>query len=112
MGELLIWLVRVIIYTVIVRAVLRLIFPSRSANGSRGNGNFRYASSGPQGPRAAGPRPAAPPAERAGGTLVRDPQCGTYVAESSAIVVGSGADRVSFCSTDCRDRYLAARKAS
>jgi hypothetical protein len=110
MGEILIWVVRVIIYTVIVRVVLKLIMPSRSAGGPR-TGGFRYTTSGP-GPRAAGPRPAPPPQERLGGTLVRDPQCGTYVPESRAVIVGTGADRLTFCSTACRDAYQAARKAS
>lgn len=111
MGEILIWLVRVIIYTVIVRGVLKLIMPSRSAGGRRARGGFRYTTSGP-GARAAGPRPASPPQERLGGTLVRDPQCGTYIPESRAVIVGTGTDRVTFCSTACRDAYLAARKAS
>ena len=39
--------------------------------------------------------------ERAGGTLVQDPHCGTYVAESRAVVLGS----LKFCSTACRDAY-------
>ena len=56
------------------------------------------------GPR---PRPAARQAggpvqqERAGGNLVRDPQCGTYVPESRAIRAGE----LYFCSTTCRDAY-------
>jgi hypothetical protein len=51
-------------------------------------------------------RPAAPRAEeRAGGTLVRDPHCGTYIPESRAIRAGSGDQTVYFCSTACRDAY-------
>jgi len=44
-------------------------------------------------------------AERAGGTLVRDPHCGTYVPESRALSVGTGSDVVHFCSSACRDAW-------
>jgi len=50
--------------------------------------------------------------EREGGTLVRDPHCGTYVAQSRAIRVGSGSTTLYFCSTACRDAYLAAERTS
>jgi len=82
------WLLDAVIALLIVRALLRLLFGSRR-------------------------RPAARQAttrmpERSGGTLVRDPQCGTYVAESRAIRVGSGPRTLYFCSTACRDAYAAA----
>ena len=48
-------------------------------------------------------RPQTP--ERVGGTLVRDPQCGTYLPESHAI----GAHGLFFCSTTCRDKWVSAR---
>jgi len=54
-------------------------------------------------------RPPAGSSERSGGTLVRDPHCGTYIPESRAIRVGSGDQTQYFCSTDCRDAY--ARRA-
>jgi hypothetical protein len=58
-------------------------------------------------------RPNAPPrsapGERAGGTLVRDPQCGTYVAVSRAVRVGSGDQATYFCSAQCRDAHAAAQ---
>jgi YHS domain-containing protein len=47
-------------------------------------------------------------AEREGGTLVRDPQCGTHVPKSRSFQVGHGATALYFCSTDCRDKYAAA----
>jgi hypothetical protein len=88
---LLIWLVRVILITMIVRVVLGF-FSQLSAPRSR-----RPASGPP-------PRPK----ERAGGTLVRDPQCGTYLPATRAISAGSGANLQYFCSEDCRRAYLAA----
>jgi YHS domain-containing protein len=48
--------------------------------------------------------------EREGGTLVRDPQCGTYVPKSRSFQVGHGATALYFCSTDCRDKYAAAQR--
>jgi hypothetical protein len=39
--------------------------------------------------------------------LVRDPECGVYIAENRALPVGSGAKVVHFCSMACRDRYFA-----
>jgi hypothetical protein len=53
-------------------------------------------------------RPASRMSERAGGTLVRDPQCGTYIPEARALLVGRGADAMHFCSATCRDAWMAA----
>jgi YHS domain-containing protein len=39
--------------------------------------------------------------------MVRDPVCGTFVLPSQAITLGDGSRRVSFCSTECRDKYRA-----
>jgi len=49
-----------------------------------------------------------PVAERKGGTLVRDPNCGTYLPESRAITVGA----LHFCSSACRDAYAAAHRGN
>lgn len=38
--------------------------------------------------------------------LVRDPVCGTHVAEELAVSVLTGNELVHFCSAECRDRYL------
>jgi uncharacterized protein len=46
--------------------------------------------------------------ERAGGTLVQDPQCGTYLPKSRALAIGAGGDAKYFCSQACRDAYAAA----
>jgi hypothetical protein len=46
---------------------------------------------------------AALPGER----LVRDPICGTHVAERLALPFGDGRTVVHFCSATCRDQYVA-----
>jgi YHS domain-containing protein len=38
--------------------------------------------------------------------LVRDPVCGTHVAEVLAIPLRDGGEVVHFCSTACRDKYV------
>ena len=39
--------------------------------------------------------------------LVRDPECGTFVAPSTALSYGSGAQMRFFCSEKCRRAYQA-----
>lgn len=54
-------------------------------------------------------------AEQLRGTLVRDPQCGTFVPSDGAITSGRGANVEHFCSATCRDAWLvshASRSAS
>jgi hypothetical protein len=49
--------------------------------------------------------PSGPPARRRtsnAGKLVKDPVCGMYVAEETALQAGGS----SFCSEDCRQKYL------
>jgi YHS domain-containing protein len=46
-----------------------------------------------------------PPPVRAGGTLYKDPICGTYVSVDSAIAQNVGGETVYFCSAECRDKY-------
>jgi hypothetical protein len=79
------WLIRLVIVAVILRLVARLFGGAR--------------------PRT-GPARSQKRVERAGGALVRDPQCGTHIPVSRALVVGRGADAKYFCSTGCRDQYL------
>lgn len=90
---LLFWIIRLVIIILIIRMVVQL-FSSRTRVG------------GGRQPRKSERTP-----ERLGGTLVRDPQCGTYVAQDRAIASGSGADTIYFCSTDCRDAWKVARRA-
>ncbi|MBD5627115.1 MAG: transcriptional regulator [Desulfovibrio sp.] len=42
----------------------------------------------------------------AAGEMVRDPECGTYVAVDSAISVRDGEKVHYFCSYECRDKFL------
>jgi YHS domain-containing protein len=39
------------------------------------------------------------------GVLRKDPQCGTYVSESSSVSMKVGGESLYFCSTACRDKY-------
>jgi uncharacterized protein len=91
MTPLLLWIVRLIVLLVVIRLIVRGIY---SLMGQRQMS-----------------RPPQSVAERAGGTLVRDPQCGTYIPESRALVLGRGADALHFCSTSCRDTWRAAHGA-
>jgi uncharacterized protein len=78
----------VLVAIVIIRLISRLLFRSRSA--------ARRGTAPPQTP------------ERSGGTLVRDPQCGTYIPEARAIQARTGNSVLFFCSPACRDAYMAA----
>ena len=40
--------------------------------------------------------------------MVRDPVCGTFILPGQAVTLADGSRRVSFCSTNCRDKYRAA----
>ena len=82
-----VWIARTLIFLLLLRIVLRLIF------GSLGGGS---------GKTRPGPVRST---ERAGGALVRDPNCGTYIPKTSAVVLGSGADAKYFCSDKCRNEY-------
>ncbi|MEW5772698.1 MAG: transcriptional regulator [Thermodesulfobacteriota bacterium] len=42
----------------------------------------------------------------ASGEMVKDPICGSYVEKDSPIRVRSGENVHSFCSYECRDKYL------
>jgi uncharacterized protein len=88
MGRLASWLLDAIVLFLLARMVVRLLTGARSV---RRQGPTR-------GPRAETP-------ERSGGTLVRDPHCGTYVPQSRAIASRSGIETLYFCSAACRDAY-------
>ena len=83
------WIFRILLILLVIRLLVRAVYgfmrPSRSGAG-RAPGQMR---------------------ERAGGELVRDPNCGTFIPRSTAIAVGSGADTKYFCSDTCRDQFLA-----
>ncbi len=86
MARLVSWLLDALVLFLIVRTFMRAIGGGGAARKSR-------------------PTTSAPTPERSGGTLVRDPQCGTYVPESSAVRVKAGDKTLYFCSTACRDAY-------
>ena len=88
--SLLLWTLRILVLLLILRFLLRL-FTARPAPADRR----------PRGTRRQ---------ERLGGTLVRDPHCGTYVPASSAITVGRGNAVHHFCSAGCRDAWAAAHR--
>jgi uncharacterized protein len=86
--RMLVWAFRILIIMFIMRLVLRAIFPRRTGRAAR--------------------KPSARVAERAGGALVRDPQCGTYIPQAGAVSAGGTAGAVFFCSDRCRDAWLTA----
>ena len=83
MGRLIAFLIDALVLFFIVRMIFRLVTRSRPVQRSRPTSTH----------------------ERSGGTLVRDPQCGTYIPESRAIRVRSGDGTLYFCSAACRDAY-------
>jgi YHS domain-containing protein len=88
-GRLISWLLDAIVLYMMFRTVARLLTGGETAQ------RRRAPSAGPQAKRP----------ERVGGTLVRDPQCGTYIPEASAVRLPSGDHTLYFCSTACRDAY-------
>jgi YHS domain-containing protein len=83
------WIVRLLIIVMIVRFVVSLFTSGRR-------------------PAPAQRRPAQPQ-ERIGGTLVRDPQCGTYLPQERAIAASGGGGTEYFCSSACRDAWASRR---
>ena len=85
-----IWAFRIILILLIIRFLLNL-FSRR--------------------PIAAGRQRSQTAPERIGGTLVRDPHCGTYVPQTNAIAVRRGASSIYFCSAGCRDAWTSGKRA-
>ena len=85
------WLLRFIILTILINMVIRFFMSKRRASPSM-----------PGGGRTSRVR------ERQGGTLVRDPQCGTYIPRSNALQLGNGDAAHYFCSDGCRAAWTAA----
>jgi len=77
-----------------LRSILRSIFGS-SNNGS--SSNTPRQSSAP-----------AQPTVIAGGELMKDPVCGTYVSTVGSVSQKVDGQVMYFCSTECRDKYRAA----
>ena len=85
------WIVRIVVVLLVVRMVVRMFTAQATARR-----------------QAPGPRR---PAERLGGTLVRDPNCGTYIPQTTAIAITSGESTAFFCSTRCRDAWAASHRS-
>jgi uncharacterized protein len=49
------------------------------------------------------------PSVRVDDVMIQDPVCGAYFPQSRAVVLDTDGEVLSFCSTECRDRYLAER---
>ena len=86
-AELVEWLLRALVIMFVFRVIARLF-----TGGAR---------------RPSQPTTHARTSERTGGTLVRDPQCGTYVSTERSFHAGHGASTLYFCSAACRDAYAA-----
>jgi uncharacterized protein len=86
MTAVLIWIVRLLVILLIVRLVMRALASRRLEPTRRSQ-----------------------PPQRIGGTLVRDPQCGTYIPEARAVILRAGSGTVHFCSSTCRDAWTATR---
>jgi YHS domain-containing protein len=98
------WLGRIILIVLIIRLIVSMF----SGGARRPTGS----SSGARGPRGPVPNGGGDRPEKAVSKLVRDPQCGTYVAESTAIAARHGGVTLHFCSARCRDEYLASPRAT
>jgi YHS domain-containing protein len=88
MMRVLAWVMDAVIILMIVRAVIGMLKRRRTAS-----------------PRADASPFGGKTQERIGGTLVRDPQCGTYIPEAGAIRVKEGGQTLYFCSPECRDAF-------
>ena len=78
MTVVLLWLVRIIVVLFVLRLLLRAVTGARTAQ-------RRHA--------------------RIGGSLVRDPQCGTYVPPARALTLSSRGQVLYFCSDRCPDAW-------
>jgi YHS domain-containing protein len=94
------WIGRIILILLIIRMVVSFFTGARKRTAAQNGAGA--SSRGDRGGRS----------EKTVAKLVRDPQCGTYVAETSAIAARQGGETLHFCSEDCRDKYLAAPRAT
>lgn len=92
------WIGRILLILFIVRMVVSF-FSGGKRTGAPGTGGTRRTGS-------------TRGTEKAVAKLVRDPQCGTYVSETTAIAARHGGEVLHFCSDKCRDEYLAAPRAT
>jgi YHS domain-containing protein len=101
MGPLIAWIGRVLLILFVVRLIVSLFRSgaSRSTGASPNAGGARPSNRGGR-------------KEKIGAKLVRDPQCGTYVSETSAIRASRHGETLHFCSERCRDQYLQSSRAN
>ena len=64
--------------------------------------DFANRASAPTSTSRPGPRP---PVAPSGGELKKDPVCGTFIAESTALRKTVGGQVYYFCSPECRDKF-------
>ena len=84
------WLLRLFLIALLLSLVLRSI--------------YRFLEGVVDGATGSRPRGAGRPA---GGHMVKDPVCGTYVAPASALSLTAGRTTHYFCSEECRAKYRA-----
>lgn len=78
MTVILLWIVRILVVLFVLRLLLRAVTGARTS-----------------------PRRQA----RIGGSLVRDPQCGTYLPPTRALTLSNRGQVLHFCSDRCRDAW-------
>ncbi len=92
------WLIRLVLFLLILTLVRSLVAKLFSLKGTQGR-----------------PRPSQqrkPKTKRTiEGHMVKDPQCGIYVATDLAVTARSKDQTLHFCSEDCRDKFLQAAKS-
>jgi len=95
------WVGRVILILLVVRMVVNVFSPKTRtrAPGTSGTGSTRSTGGTGRG-------------EKVVDKLVRDPQCGTYVAEHTSVTASLSGATLHFCSERCRDEYLASPRAT
>jgi YHS domain-containing protein len=96
------WVGRFLLILFVIRWIMSLFFPVRTQ---------QQRPAGPRGPFG-GFGGAKPPAERVGGQLVRDPQCGTYIPEAKSIKFNAAGATLHFCSETCCAEYRTAHPAA
>jgi YHS domain-containing protein len=74
----LLWIVRILVVLFVLRLLVRAVTGARTSQRRQA---------------------------RIGGSLVRDPQCGTYVPPARALTLSSRGQVLHFCSDRCRDAW-------
>ena len=91
------WIGRILLILLIIRLIVSFFSGKKKRTSAPGTSGAGRTSRG---------------TEKIGPKLVRDPQCGTYVAETGAIAATHRGEVLHFCSEKCRDEYLSATRAT